>query len=109
MSTQMHSVPLPSYADLQARIDAALALHSQFRVYTECGHHHEDDDPDVIEIDEIGLACGDGFMYLICANCCTGGSREWQTEACASEHKHDGSATCWPCPTRKALTSEESQ
>jgi hypothetical protein len=91
----------------QARIEEALKIHSQFRVYDECGHQHEDDDPDVIEIDEIGLTCGDGYLYSICANCCTGGSREWQTETCASEHKHDGDAACWPCPTRIALTEEQ--
>jgi Arc/MetJ-type ribon-helix-helix transcriptional regulator len=97
-------------ADLKARIDRALSLHREFKIYDECDHDHRYNEdgtlPEgVLDIDEIGLTCQDAYLYSICSNCCTGGSEEWQTEACANDHKHDGASPCWPCPTRAALAS----
>ncbi|OLE25881.1 MAG: hypothetical protein AUG44_14700 [Actinobacteria bacterium 13_1_20CM_3_71_11] len=97
-------------ADLKGRIDKALALHVEFKIYDECDHDHRYNEdgalPEgVLDIDEIGLTCQGAYLYSICSNCCTGGSEEWQTEACANDHKHDGASPCWPCPTRAALAS----
>lgn len=84
---------------LQARIDKALALHTESKLYTECGHDHTDDDSDdLLYVDEVGTVCEDGYLVTICRVCCCTASGD-QSEECASHH--DG--PCWPCPTRAAL------
>ena len=94
----------------KARIDKALELHREFKIYDECGHKHEFNSdgslPEgVLNVSEIGLVCADGYLHSICRECCTGGSQEYQTEACASDHLHEGAAACWPCPTAAALSA----
>jgi hypothetical protein len=99
-------------ADLLAEVDRltaengrARALHSEYKIYDECGHNHrysEDGDlePGVIEVEDVGLTCEDGLQYVICRECCTHGGRQGQTVTCVDDHDH---GVCWPCPTLQAL------
>jgi hypothetical protein len=98
--------------DLLAEVDRltaengrARALHSEYKIYDECGHNHrysEDGDlePGVIEVEDVGLTCEDGLQYVICRECCTHGGRQGQTVTCVDDHDH---GVCWPCPTLQAL------
>lgn len=97
---------------------AALAdvrnLHSEFRIFDECGHRHTLAEVDAEEagaisiglqnFDSVGLVCEEGYAYSICQECCTGGGREYQTETCAGDHATN--RACWPCPTRRAADGE---
>lgn len=80
----------------------ALELHSEYRIYEECGHDHAEDD-DVVEmvVDDLGPVCQDGYLSSICRTCCAGGG-EGQTSGCVDAH--DG--PCWPCATRRALDGQ---
>jgi hypothetical protein len=91
----------PRLDTAESRIDAALALHSEFRIYGECDHQHNEDDPGVKSIENVGLTCEDGYEYSICRECCTSGSG-YQSEDCA---EHDR-VFCWPCETSAALKGE---
>jgi len=87
----------------QARIDRVLALHTESKLYTECGHDHTDDDSDdLLYVDEIGTVCEDGYMITICRACCCTANGD-QSEECANHH--DG--PCWPCPTHAALAGDQ--
>ncbi len=84
-------------------VEAVLALHSEFRIYDECGHEHSQEEVDAgtaVNCDGADfVTCRDGYAYSVCRACCTDG---WsQTEECASHHDHD----CWPCPTYRAITT----
>jgi hypothetical protein len=99
-------------SDLLAEVDRltaengrARALHSEYKIYDECGHNHrysEDGDlePGVIEVEDVGLVCEEGLQYVICRECCTHGGRQGQTVTCVDDHDH---GVCWPCPTLQAL------
>lgn len=70
-----------------------MAEHREWKTYDECGHDHEPEDPGVVDIEDIGLVCQDGFMYSVCFAC----------------HTHDGDAhedtpeeQAWPCDAAKA-------
>lgn len=67
------------------------ALHTPWSLYGECGHVHTDDEVDagtVKVIHDVGYVCEDGLRYQVCAECCTEGDREYQTEECAVSHIH---------------------
>jgi hypothetical protein len=110
------------------RISAALALHSEWTAYDECGHDHTSEDleagrcieiPEVgltdecghdhtsedleagrcIEIPEVGLTCEDGKLYTVCRECHTADGEP-------TEDTDEGE---WPCPTVKALLGEEEE
>jgi hypothetical protein len=85
---------------LVAAVKDVRDLHAEFKIYDDCGHHHEPGDG-VVDIEEVGLVCKDGYLYSICRECCTDGGQEYQTETCAAEH--DTSRNCWPCTTRRAV------
>jgi hypothetical protein len=92
--------------DRDERIAATLKLHTELRIYEDCGHRHTDDDVDAglaTEVHEVGIVCEEGFLYSICNECCAAGDRyTGQTECCVADHEHP----CWPCNTIKALTGE---
>jgi len=69
-------------------IDEIRQLHRPFRIYDECGHKHEEGEPGVKEIDEVGLVCEAGFQYEICRACCVDSHLDEMTETCATEHTH---------------------
>jgi hypothetical protein len=81
-------------------------LHSEYRIYTECGHEEtEDHNGDPFEIDDIGWICQDGYLYSICRECCIHGG-DVQTEECADFHTSAGRPDpdgCWPCRTKAAI------
>lgn len=61
--------------------------HKPFRIWDEC------DCPDEVkangthlDIDEVGLTCN--LLYIICSWCCADQGSGYQSEACASGHKH---------------------
>ena len=82
----------------QIRI-AADEVHAEFRIYKPCGHQHNPDDPGVVDIDDVGLVCADGYEYSICRACCAADG-DGQTEECADGHDHDA---CWPCRPLRSL------
>lgn len=61
-------------------------LHSPYHLYEPCGHSHALNDPDAVEIEEIGMVCADGIIDTICNHCCT--DEYGQTEVCADKHRH---------------------
>jgi hypothetical protein len=81
-------------------------LHSEFKIYHECDHDHAEDDPGVLDINDVGLTCEDGYWYSICLECCTHGSGEQPVE-CAENHYAEGPHNCWPCRTIQALDGSE--
>ena len=81
--------------------ERVLKLHSEFRIYDECGHEHTQDEVDAGTARDTTefVTCEDGYIYSVCRACCTGG---WsQTEACASDHERP----CWPCGTVEAISA----
>jgi hypothetical protein len=92
--------------DLAAALEAENArvreLHPEFRIYGECGHKHAEGDEGVVNVNDVGLVCEDGFMYSVCRECCTDGHGN-QTEECASAHDHPG----WLCATNTILHAAE--
>lgn len=89
---------------LQARLNAGLALHTEFKIYEECGHEHTDDDVDAgraFAVEEVGYVCADGYLYSICKRCCTDDTGI-QGEACANHER-----PCWPCATVAALQGDQ--
>lgn len=82
--------------EAKARIDAALHLHRDFKIYDECGHNHTD--VDVVsgvafEMPEVGYVCEQGVQYVVCRACCT--EDGYQTEQCVSTHTHGaGDPSC---------------
>lgn len=80
-----------------------LGLHRAFRIFEECGHGHQFTEngrlPDgVLNVENVGLTCEDGYLYSICWCCCTEESG-YQSEDCGTDHPHEGPEACWPCPT----------
>ncbi len=71
---------------LEARVARVRAVHWPFTVYDDCGHDHNPEDADVIDVDDIGLVCGYGKVYDICASCCADDG-ESQSENCLG-HDH---------------------
>jgi hypothetical protein len=89
---------------LHARNTAALALHTEFKIYDGCDHEHTAEDVDAgraINVYDVGYTCSDGYEYSICRHCCTGGSG-FQSEECAGH-----SRPCWPCATVAALQGDQ--
>lgn len=89
----------------QARLDKALALHREFKIYEPCGHDHDDGEAGTDFFAEVGNVCEDGYRYSICGFCCTDGSE--QHEVCADHHMPEEKPNlCWPCQTRRVLKGE---
>jgi hypothetical protein len=102
-------------AELQARVDDLTGQvagqsetiqrvrdrHSEYRIYDECGHGHDADEPGIGYAAEIGFVCEDGYMYSVCRECCTADGEH--TEHCATDHVP---ADCWPCRTRKDIDGD---
>ena len=87
--------------DGRSAILAVLDKHCEYGVYDICGHQHEDTDPGVRDVEDVGLVCDDGYLYPVCFHGCA-----WdyaQTEACASTR---GSGACFPCPTVRVIAQE---
>lgn len=66
-------------------IERVRALHEPFKIYGDCGHDHDEDEPGVAYVEEIGWTCE--FLYEICYECCAGHRGE-QSEECCDEHDH---------------------
>ena len=84
----------------QAALLAVLDLHNEFRIYGECGHRHTEAGNDVLDVENVGLTCEDGYQYSICRSCCADGDSS-QAEQCVDTHEHP----CWTCPTHHAIAS----
>lgn len=83
---------------LQA-VYAVLDLHNEFRIYDDCGHQHTEAGNGVLDVENVGLTCSEGYEYSICRSCCADGGA-YQTEDCASHER-----PCWPCPTHHTIAS----
>lgn len=83
-----------------AAVLAVLDLHNEFRIYGECGHQHTETGNGVLDVENVGLTCEDGYEYSICRSCCSDGD-SYQTEQCVDTHKHP----CWPCPTHHVIAT----
>lgn len=83
------------------RVKALIAeIHIPFSIYTECDHDHDEDEPGVLQVEEVGLTCKDGLMYRICTVCCLSGG-DYQPEHCADTHEHTKTGPV--CPTAARL------
>jgi hypothetical protein len=80
---------------LLAAVEAVLALHVPYRIYSECAHadgEHEDSGITPVDCGDF-VTCEDGYLYSGCRECCT--DEGYQTEACADGHHHaPGEAIC---------------
>lgn len=88
---------------MRAAISAVLDLHTPYGVYDKCGHDHEDGEPGVREIDNVGLVCKEGLEHMVCSHCCANDGYG-QSEECASAHDHE--RFCDPCPTVRLIASK---
>lgn len=96
---------LPGAHDLPRNaIRAVLNRHTPKRIFVECGHQHQPDEPGVIEVEEIGSVCNAGYLYTICGECCSWDG--YQTEHCADNHAQDDHTRCSPCPTVRDIAAE---
>ena len=90
-------------------VRSVAARHFPFNIYEECdcnpGHSEEDIGAGtVVDVNEVGPTCEDGFRYSICAECC-GHENSWsfeQREECANDHDH-----CTDRPLCQTLTGIE--
>ena len=84
----------------KARIEAALALHQEFRVYGECECEGPDEDGthegSLVDCDGL-YGCAKSYLYSVCSVCHT--SNGEMTEDSPDEQ-------AWPCPTVAALAGE---
>jgi hypothetical protein len=58
----------------RAALERVRALHSEWRIYDECGHKHTDEDVTAgraKHVNDVGTVCEDGLMYVVCRHCCT--------------------------------------
>jgi len=95
----LFGVPPQDVILVQDAVRAVLDLHNEFRIYDDCGHTHTEAGNGVLDIENVGLTCKDGYEYSICRSCCADGG-EYQTEVCASHER-----PCWPCPTHHAIAT----
>jgi len=79
--------------ELEARVARVRAVHWPFTVYDDCGHDHKPEDAGVIDVDDIGLVCGYGKVYDICASCCADDG-ESQSENCLGHEHGPGHPIC---------------
>ena len=101
-ATLAAKVASEEYTKLEARIEAALALHQEFGIYDECGHDHTEEDVrtgKAIDVPEVGITCEDGLVQKVCRHC-----HLWNDEP--YERTEDGEC---PCPTVEALTGGETR
>ncbi|MBG0828505.1 hypothetical protein HS041_12075 [Planomonospora sp. ID67723] len=85
-------------AALRAKLAKVSDIHSEFKIYDDCGHHTHDDDADTVIVDDLGEVCRSAYMYSICRECCAPGDS--QTVDCVDSHDH---SECWPCVTRATV------
>lgn len=76
-----------------AVIRALLDKHRPRRIYDLCGHRHRPDEGGVVEVDEVGMVCHDGYCYTICMACCCGGT-PYQSAECVDAHEHKPGLYC---------------
>ena len=70
-----------------------VAEHREWKVYDECGHEHKIGDPGVIEVEDIGLVCSEGYGYSVCFACHTDDG----------DMREDGPwEQAWPCDAAEA-------
>lgn len=80
------------------------SLHRPYKIYDACDHKHTDEDRAAgraVAVEDVGLTCEDGLMYVVCRECCTDGG--YQTEVCATEHQHSPGPEIPICSTAVAL------
>jgi hypothetical protein len=85
---------------LAARVEKVIALHTEWRIYDECGHSHTDEEVargEAHDIPEVGITCEEGYLYSVCRLCHTDDGE-------AREDTDEGS---WPCPTVRLLDGED--
>lgn len=88
--------------ELRAQIERVRALHKPYSIYEECDHDHEPDEPDVVQVEDIGYTCAK--LYDICNVCCRDDGRwDGQSEGCAEGHEHGPDLPY--CKTIEALRS----
>lgn len=92
---------------LAGTVTRMLAPHTEFGIYGECEHNHEQIgwngpwpvyEPGVVLVDEIGLTCR--HEYSACTQCCTDqihGGDLVQREDCAVAGHDVFWRSCWPC------------
>ena len=88
-------------AGLMATITGLQNLHCEYRIYDECGHDHDDDDPARVDCGDFS-SCEDAYLYSVCEACCTEPDYG-QTEECAASHDHGPGKPL--CPTAAILGS----
>jgi hypothetical protein len=86
---------------LVAALRAVEALHKPMRIYDECDHSHEENDPDVVDTGEF-LTCEQMYLYSICRSCCVE-SDDYPEQAEWCFDKHDHGTDLPPCPTVTAI------
>lgn len=111
------SLQHPSADRLGITVTRMLAQHTEFRIYDECEHDHQQIGPPedtrsarcwngarpiyeqgVVLVDEIGLTCN--YVYSVCSQCCTDqlhGGDQVQREDCADAGNDPFWHSCWPC------------
>lgn len=85
---------------LKAKIAQMRAKHSSYGIYDECGHRHTEEQfalGECVEVDDVGLVCGEGLRYHLC--------RECHTEE--GEVREDSWEKRWPCDAARALDALE--
>ena len=91
-------------AAAEAAIARVRSLHKPFRLYDECGHDHEYNEPGTRYIEELSnVTCEDGFLYEICDECCA--HRGEQSKECLDDHDHGPGKPI--CATIAALDGTE--
>jgi hypothetical protein len=81
----------------EAKLAAVVALHRPCPLYDECGHDHQEGEPGVIYVDEVGLTCDAGRTGTVCMHCHTDGDGMVREDAWDAKY---------PCDTLKAAGHE---
>lgn len=72
-------------AERELQLRTIEALHAPWPILGDCGHDHDDGDPNAIHTG-YSLSCLDALRYWACRACCT--DYGWQREDCGDRHKH---------------------
>lgn len=80
-------VPDVAPAPLVDALSILLARHHPHPLYTECGHRHEEGDEGVVDVEDVGYVCAEGYQHDICESCCFDICGQ-QDEHCAGTHDH---------------------
>lgn len=86
---------------------SVLGTHRPFHIYEPCRHAHKLNDDGTVpfglcDVDEVGLVCGEGYLYTVCRECCTQPNSRpcFQSVECAEDHDNEA---CYPCTTLREL------